>query len=53
VDALVIIYKKWPNDARTNCKLTEKGITKYFCAKNKLLDEYENELQEQGYFQDE
>jgi hypothetical protein len=41
LDALMMIYKNWPDNAWTNCKLIEEGITKYFCAKDKLFDEHE------------
>ncbi len=39
-----MIYKNKLDDARTNCKLVEEGVNKFFCAKNKLLDEHEKEL---------
>jgi hypothetical protein len=37
LDALVMIYKNWPNNAQTNCKLIEESVTKFFCAEDKLL----------------
>jgi hypothetical protein len=44
LDALVMIYKNWLDNVETNCKVTEEGITKYFCAKDKPLDEHEKEF---------
>jgi len=41
LDALVMIYKNWFDDARIDCKLTEKGIAKFFYAEEKLLDEHD------------
>jgi hypothetical protein len=43
-DALGMIFKNKLDDARTNYKLVEEGVTKFFCAENKLLDEHEKEL---------
>ncbi len=44
LDALVMIYKNWLNDAQTNYNLTKEGVIKFFCVEDKLLDEYEKEL---------
>jgi hypothetical protein len=41
VDALVMIYKNWINDAQINCKLIGEGVTELFCVEDKLLDEHE------------
>jgi hypothetical protein len=44
LDALVMIYKHWLDDARIDCKLAEKIITEFFCVKDKLFDEHDKEL---------
>jgi hypothetical protein len=37
LDALVMIYKNWPNNAWTDCKLNEEGIMNFFVQKTNYL----------------
>jgi hypothetical protein len=48
----VIILKNWPNDARIRCILASKGMENFFAAKDDLFDDFEDELKEGGYFED-
>jgi hypothetical protein len=41
LDALVMTYKNWPNNAQINCRLIGEGVIEFFCAKDKLLHEHE------------
>ncbi len=52
LDNLVIILKNWPNDARIRCILASKGMENFFAAKDDLFDDFEDELKEGGYFED-
>ncbi len=55
LDALVMICKNWPDDACAGCifTFTEINVVDYFYSEDAHLDDHENELQEQGYFEDE
>jgi hypothetical protein len=50
-----MICKNWPDDACAGCifTFTEINVVDYFYSEDAHLDDHENELQEQGYFEDE
>jgi hypothetical protein len=46
-----MILKIWPSDARTNCfSLVAMGMGKILKVEKKMLDDFEEELQECRYF---
>jgi len=45
-----MILKNWPNYARIGCVLASKGMENFFAAKDDLFDDFEDELEEGGYF---
>lgn len=51
LDKLVMILKNWPNDARTNCSsLVVMGMVEFLKVEDKMLDDFEKELEDFGYF---
>jgi hypothetical protein len=50
-----MICKNWLDDACAGCPFTfiEKNVANYLYSKDALLDDHENELQEQGYCENE
>lgn len=48
---LVMIYKNWPGDAQTNCILYEHRAD-YYSVEAEILDDNEDELAEEGFFED-
>jgi hypothetical protein len=51
LDKLVIIMKNWPSNARTNCpSLATMKMVDFLKVKDKMLDNFEEELKDFGYF---
>lgn len=52
LDILMMIYKNWPDDAQTNCELASGDVDDFFSKESDLLDDFEEDLEEAGYFSD-
>jgi len=51
LDELVMILKNWPSDARTSCSfVVVMGMAKFLKVEDKMLDDFEKELEDFGYF---
>jgi hypothetical protein len=50
LDALVMIQKNWPSDARTNC-MSQVDVTQFFNDEAELLELHEEELIAAGEFE--
>jgi hypothetical protein len=48
-----MIYKNWPSDVRIGCSFLTFSLKDFYYAKEKLLDDHEEELWEFDYFQEE
>jgi hypothetical protein len=51
IDKLVVILKNWPSGVRTNCpSFATMRMVEFLKTKNKMLDNFEEELEDVGYF---
>jgi hypothetical protein len=50
LDALIMIQKSWPFDARTDC-ISQKDVVEFFNQESELLDIYEEEFIKVGEFE--
>jgi hypothetical protein len=48
---LIMIYKNWPSDARTDCILYEH-LAHYYSVEAEILEDNEDELAQEGFFEE-
>ena len=48
---LIIIYKNWPSDSRTDCKLYEH-LADFYSRKAAILEENEDEFAQEGFLEE-
>ena len=49
LNGLIMIYKNWPIDARSACKLASTNVVEFSNNEHEILDNHENELEEARY----
>lgn len=51
VNGLIMIYKNWPTDARSECEEASTNVVEFLNKEHEILDDHEDELEEAGYFE--
>ena len=51
LDSLIMIFKKWPDDARHDCEVVAKDVQEFYRKEADLLDDHEDEVEDAGYFE--
>ena len=54
LDSLIMINKNWPDDSRHECEVTPvvKDVKEYFAKEMEQVDDFEAEIEEAGYFEE-
>lgn len=50
MDSLLMIYKNWPDNTRAHCKSAPNNVQEFFEPEFRLLDDYEDNLEDTAYF---
>lgn len=51
VNGLIMIYKNWPTDARSECEVASTNVVEFLNKEHEILDDHGDELEEAGYFE--
>ena len=51
INNLIMIYKNWPSDSQTDCKLYEH-LADFYTAEAAILEENEDEFAQEGLFEE-